>query len=86
MVGGLAGDVADPAVADEWIATALGSLGRLDHLVCKAGIDIIKPAIEYDADEWDRVIAVNLRGVFLPAQAAARHWIDNGLHGSVTMT
>jgi NAD(P)-dependent dehydrogenase (short-subunit alcohol dehydrogenase family) len=55
-------------------------------VVCNAGIDIIKPAVDYTPDEWDRILAVNLRGAFLPAQAAARHWIARGQSGSVTMT
>lgn len=85
-VAGLAGDVTDPAVAEALVAAARAELGDLDHLICNAGIDIIKPAIDYTPEEWDRVLAVNLRGVFLPAQAAARHWIEAGTPGSITMT
>lgn len=80
------GDVSDPVVADDLVSTSAAAFGRLDHLICNAGIDIIKPAVEYTAQEWDRVLAVNLRGVFLPAQAAARHWIRRGQAGSITMT
>jgi NAD(P)-dependent dehydrogenase (short-subunit alcohol dehydrogenase family) len=85
-VAWLDGDVSDPAVAQQLVNEAIGTFGRLDHLVCNAGIDIIKPAVEYAPDEWDRILAVNLRGAFLPAQAAARHWIAEGRRGSVTMT
>ncbi|TCO32460.1 NAD(P)-dependent dehydrogenase (short-subunit alcohol dehydrogenase family) [Kribbella steppae] len=85
-VAALAGDVSDPSVAQQLVDVAVETFGRLDHVVCNAGIDIIKPAVDYTPDEWDRILAVNLRGAFLPAQAAARHWIALGQAGSVTMT
>ncbi len=82
----LAGDVTDPATPTRLMDVAVQAFGRVDHLVCNAGIDIIKPAIDYSSEEWDRVLAVNLRGAFQPAQAAARHWITTGQPGSVTIT
>ncbi len=85
-VVGAPGDVTDQAAVEKILETALVSFGRLDHVVCNAGIDIIKPAIDYSLDEWDRVLTINLRGAFQITQAAARHWIENGLPGSVTMT
>ncbi|WTX00870.1 SDR family oxidoreductase (plasmid) [Streptomycetaceae bacterium NBC_01309] len=81
-----AGDVTDPTVAPALIAASLDAFGRIDHVVCNAGMDIIKPAVDYGPDEWDRILAVNLRGAFLPAQAAARHWMAESEPGSVTMT
>lgn len=83
---GSAGDVASSEAAGELVATAVSAFGRLDHLICNAGIAISKPAVDYDPSEWDRVLAVNLRGAFLPAQVAARHWIGSARPGSVTMT
>jgi NAD(P)-dependent dehydrogenase (short-subunit alcohol dehydrogenase family) len=80
------GDVTDPATASSLVDAARQAFGRLDHVVCNAGIDIIKPAVDYTPEEWDRVLAVNLRGAFLPAQAAARHWIEAGQPGSITFT
>jgi NAD(P)-dependent dehydrogenase (short-subunit alcohol dehydrogenase family) len=42
--------------------------------------------VDYEPEEWDRILAVNLRGAFLPAREAARAWIDRGQRGgSVTM-
>jgi NAD(P)-dependent dehydrogenase (short-subunit alcohol dehydrogenase family) len=80
------GDVSDPAIARQLVDEAVRVFGRLDHLVCNAGIDIIKPAVDYEPEEWDRILAVNLRGAFLPAQAAARYWTELGSGGSITMT
>jgi NAD(P)-dependent dehydrogenase (short-subunit alcohol dehydrogenase family) len=80
------GDVTLPATAEALVDAAVQTFGHLSHLVCNAGIDVIKPAVDYTPEEWDRVLAVNLRGAFLPAQAAARYWMEHGQVGSVTMT
>lgn len=83
----IAGDISDPRHADEIIDKAVETLGSFEAIVCNAGIDIIKPALDYAADEWDRVIAVNLRGTFLVAQAAAKAWVRAGkTGGSITVT
>jgi NAD(P)-dependent dehydrogenase (short-subunit alcohol dehydrogenase family) len=81
-VQGVHGDVSTPGVGAELVSAARSAFGRLDHVVCNAGIDIIKSAVDYTSDEWDKILDVNLRGAFLPAQAAARHWIAAGAVGS----
>ncbi len=63
-------DVADPEDAQRLIATTLEHFGRIDVLVNNAGIFQSKPLDDLTAAEWDRVMAVNLRGAFLCAQAA----------------
>jgi NAD(P)-dependent dehydrogenase (short-subunit alcohol dehydrogenase family) len=78
--------VSTPKVGAELISAARSAFGRLDHVVCNAGIDIIRSAVDYTSDEWDKILDVNLRGAFFPAQAAARHWIAAGAFGSITMT
>nr|WP_321984415.1 SDR family oxidoreductase [uncultured Lichenicoccus sp.] len=52
--------------------------GRLDALVCNAGIMVRAPLERLDPADWDRVIAVNLTGPFLLARAAARLLRVNG--------
>jgi len=52
-------------VAERW--------GRIDILSTNAGIAIRKPVDELEAGEWDRVVAVNLRGVFLCSRFALPH-------------
>ncbi len=66
----LTGDVADPALAKRAIETALARFGRLDVLVPGAGITCIGPNETLAEAEWDRVIAVNLKGTWLWCQAA----------------
>lgn len=65
-------DVTRPEDCERMVQTALFRFGRLDIVVNNAGLRIHKPALELSADEWDRVLAVNVKGVFLGAQAAAR--------------
>lgn len=63
---------------------AIDGLGvRLDILVNNAGISVAKPALDISADEWDRVVGTNLRGVFLVAQGAAQRMKRDGKGGAM---
>jgi NAD(P)-dependent dehydrogenase (short-subunit alcohol dehydrogenase family) len=86
VVAGLGGDVSDPDHAEDLVRAAQTRFGGFDSVVCNAGIDIIKPAVDYTPEEWDRVLSVNLKGAFLVAQRAARHWIETGQGGSISFT
>ncbi|MBA3520146.1 MAG: SDR family oxidoreductase [Rhizobiales bacterium] len=68
----VAGDVSDKADAERLVEVALGSFGRVDILVQNAGIYPWTLIENIEPDEWDRVLAVNLRGTFLAAQACLR--------------
>ena len=52
-------------------ARALAAWGTIDILVSNAGIAVVAPALETSVEDWDRVMAVNLRAPFLLAQALA---------------
>ncbi len=68
-------DVADKASADALVAQTLAAFGGVDVLINNAAIFStlkMKPFEEIDGDEWDRVMAVNARGVFFCAQAVAK--------------
>jgi NAD(P)-dependent dehydrogenase (short-subunit alcohol dehydrogenase family) len=54
------------------VAAAVDSFGRLDGMVCNAGITVTKYIWEMEEREWDDVIATNLKGVFSCTQAAAK--------------
>lgn len=56
----------------------------IDVLICNAGIDIIKPAEQYEAEEWNKILDINLRGYYFCAQFAAQQMLDRG--GSIIMT
>lgn len=66
------GDVSRPADVRRWLNATKAKLGVPDVLVNNAGIEIRKPLLQLSVKEFDRVIAVNLRGTFLCAQAAAK--------------
>jgi 3-oxoacyl-[acyl-carrier protein] reductase len=68
-------DVSQPEGARSLVDAALEQFGRLDVLVASAGIHRATRLDELTVDEWDLLLAVNLRGVFLTAQAALRVFV-----------
>jgi 3-oxoacyl-[acyl-carrier protein] reductase len=68
-------DVTRPDDAQRLVDTALERFGRLDVLVASAGIYGATRLDELTGEEWDLLLAVNLRGVFLTAQAALRVFV-----------
>jgi NAD(P)-dependent dehydrogenase (short-subunit alcohol dehydrogenase family) len=65
-------DITDEAGIGRTVDDIVGAAGRLDILVNNAGIAARAPSATYERQVWERVIAVNLTGSFLMAQAAAR--------------
>lgn len=76
-------DVAQAGQVERWIAQTVATLGCPDVLVNNAGIGRRAPLCELKVEDFDRVIAVNLRGTFLCSQAAARHMIARGEGGAI---
>lgn len=68
----LAGDVTDPAAAEALVEAALGRFGRLDILVNNAGVTRDGLLMKMKEQDWDAVLATNLRSVFLMSRAAVR--------------
>jgi 3-oxoacyl-[acyl-carrier protein] reductase len=71
-------DVTRPEEVAAMVAAALSFFGRLDILVSNAGIGGMHPFLDETLAHWNRVLAVNLTGVFLCGQAAARAMRDAG--------
>ncbi|HRT71832.1 MAG TPA: 3-oxoacyl-ACP reductase FabG, partial [Syntrophales bacterium] len=65
-------DVADFAIVQRAVARIVEQKGRLDILVNNAGISVDGLLVRMKEEDWDRVIAVNLKGVFNCCRAAAR--------------
>jgi NAD(P)-dependent dehydrogenase (short-subunit alcohol dehydrogenase family) len=82
----LAIDVTDEASVAAAFAAARAAHGRLDILVNNAGIALRRPTAELTRADWDKVVAVNLTGVFLCAQAAARIMIADARAGRIVNT
>jgi NAD(P)-dependent dehydrogenase (short-subunit alcohol dehydrogenase family) len=79
-------DVADEAQVKAAFATVVARHGRLDVLFNNAGIAIRQPATELTLDDWNKVVAVNMTGVFLCAREAARHMLASGRGGRIVNT
>lgn len=71
-------DVTDPQQVQKAVDAAVAEFGHIDVLINNAGMTIKKPAEEVPLDEWQRVIDVNLTGVFLMAQAVGRQMLRQG--------
>jgi NAD(P)-dependent dehydrogenase (short-subunit alcohol dehydrogenase family) len=78
-------DVTQKDQVDAMIDTALKAFGRVDTAFCNAGICMTIPAEEMSLDDWNKVININLTGVFLTAQAAGKVMIKQG-GGSIIAT
>jgi meso-butanediol dehydrogenase / (S,S)-butanediol dehydrogenase / diacetyl reductase len=70
-------DVADAAQVNASVADVEKHFGRIDALVNNAGVAVFKPILDTTADEWQRVMDVNLTGPFLCTQACARVMLRN---------
>ncbi|MEX0800687.1 MAG: SDR family NAD(P)-dependent oxidoreductase [Dehalococcoidia bacterium] len=68
-------DVSDTQQVDAMVDAAVERFGRLDILVNNAGAYARANVVDMTDEQWDRVIAVNLRGTFLCSRAALRHMI-----------
>jgi len=81
LAGTVDADVSDLAQVQAAVENAAGIMGGLEVVINNAGISIRHPFLDITAEEWDKVIAVNLTGVFYVAQTAARHMMrhDGGV-------
>jgi NAD(P)-dependent dehydrogenase (short-subunit alcohol dehydrogenase family) len=71
-------DITDEAAVEHMVEATVATFGRVDVLVNNSGIVASTPLVEQSADEWDRVIATNLRGTFLATRAVGRHLLAQG--------
>jgi NAD(P)-dependent dehydrogenase (short-subunit alcohol dehydrogenase family) len=83
-VTGLEGDVSDPGVVVSAFDAATRLYGKVDAVFSNAGISLWKPLVDTNDSEWERLIAVNLRGCFNVGRAAAVAMRQTG--GSIVNT
>ena len=79
----LTGDVTDPESVHKLVTDTADQLGALNIMVANAGIAQTKALLDVTPEEYDRVHAVNGRGVFLTYTEAARQMIKQGTGGKI---
>ncbi|KAK5663566.1 hypothetical protein OQA88_3997 [Cercophora sp. LCS_1] len=78
-------DVRDQKALNEVIGGIADKTGHIDGLIAAAGIQQETPALEYSAEDSDKMLGVNVTGVFMTAQAVARQMIKRGQKGSLVL-
>ncbi|MGM0482487.1 MAG: SDR family NAD(P)-dependent oxidoreductase [Patescibacteria group bacterium] len=76
-------DVSDREEVDSLVIETVSRFGSLDVMVNNAGIGSLGGVTETDDETWNKVLGVNLSGVFYGLRAAAKYMTDNGVAGSV---
>ncbi|MCV3206632.1 glucose 1-dehydrogenase [Mesorhizobium sp. YC-39] len=76
-------DVTDAASVADAVGKAETALGKIDILMTAAGFARRTAAVDLDPEEFDRIMAINVKGTFLPAQAVARGMIARGQGGKI---
>jgi NAD(P)-dependent dehydrogenase (short-subunit alcohol dehydrogenase family) len=79
-------DVTDEGQVRAAFEQVVARHGRIDVLFNNAGIAIRRPTVELSLEDWNRVVAVNMTGVFLCAREAARHMLAAGRGGRIVNT
>lgn len=79
-------DVASQSSVDALVASTLAKWGRIDIAVCNAGVVSFNGLEAMPLAEFERIMKVNVSGVFLTAQACAKQMIAQGEGGSVIVT
>jgi NAD(P)-dependent dehydrogenase (short-subunit alcohol dehydrogenase family) len=82
-ISGLACDVSRDSEVAGLVAAAWDGLGGIDVLINNAGTAVRRPFLDITAAEWDRILAVNLRGMFLVARAVADRMVARGSGGVI---
>ncbi|HCH99684.1 MAG: SDR family NAD(P)-dependent oxidoreductase [Alphaproteobacteria bacterium] len=80
---GLICDMADPAAITAMFDHIEGEIGPVAALVNNAGVAMPGDFLDYDLDAFERVININLRGVFVALQRAGRTMVDRGIKGAI---
>ena len=77
------GDVSQEDQVVAMVGNAVSELGGLDVLINNAGIQISRHSHELSSDDFDKVLAVNVRGAFLCAREAIKHFLAEGKPGVI---
>ena len=78
-----AAEAGEKAALDALLAGVLARSGRVDIVVNGAGVNSATPFLDIAEDEFDRIVRVNLKGVFLGCQVFGRHLLAQGEGGAI---
>jgi NADP-dependent 3-hydroxy acid dehydrogenase YdfG len=74
-------DISEPAQADAAVRSVIERFGHLDILVNNAGLMLLGPIVGADTQEWERMLAVNVRGLLYMTNAAMPHLLSAAAEG-----
>ena len=80
------GDLTQPETAQQVVQAARERYGALHTALCHAGVVIPAPLLDFTAEDWDSLMAVNVKAAFLLGQAAARAMLADGIPGHLIFT
>ena len=66
-------NVTDEQAVEDGVAVVIGKFGKIDVLVSNAGIQIVKPLVDFPFDDWRRLLSIHLDGAFLTTKACLKH-------------
>ena len=76
-------DTTSKASLQSALETILDRFGRVDILMNAAGVNSATPFFEISEEEWQRILEIDLKGVFLACQVFGKHMVDAGKGGSI---
>ncbi|MBB6733641.1 SDR family NAD(P)-dependent oxidoreductase [Cohnella zeiphila] len=79
-------DVTDPDSVQKMVERAIGAFGRIDVLFNNAGISGVGALHEVEPDAWDRIVSVNVRGVYLPNKYVLPHMMERRSGSIINMS
>jgi NAD(P)-dependent dehydrogenase (short-subunit alcohol dehydrogenase family) len=79
----LSAEASEKKALEQLLATTLERSGQVDIVVNGAGVNSATPYLEIGEDEFDRIIRINLKGVFLGCQVFGKYLVDRGTGGSI---
>ena len=82
---GISGDVRSMADASRMVTATVDAFGKIDVLVCNAGITSVMPIEQLTEEEWDAVLTTNVKGMFTLVKHAVPHMISQGGGTIVTL-
>lgn len=80
------GDLTRSTETQRLVESARAHFGPVHTALCHAGMVSAKPLLEFSEDEWDRIMAINVKSAFLLAQASARAMLADGVKGHLIFT